>query len=536
MTGSTPPPFSGEDQRWRDPHPSPSDRASEAASEPASGRPPLRDRAAKVVSAAGRGAAATARGTQKLAGGTARAGRYALRQARRASQAEGAGDSGLSRLIELHAVNAAADAAVAISLAGTLFFQVPTGDARGQVALFLGLTMLPFAIVAPLIGPFLDRFSHGRRWAIGSTMAIRAFLVWALAGAVSSESTWMFPAALGVLVASKAYGVTRSAAVPRLLPRDLTLVKANARTSLAGVVGAGVSAPLAVLAATFGSEWSLRYAFVLFAIGTVLAILLPAKVDSSRGEVPMRGGSDGQTGTRRRYGMPGPVAHALRANCGPRWLSGFLTMFMAFLLRENPINGWSTTLLLGLVIGAAGLGNTLGIALGSLLRRITPAITVVAAVAAGAVMSLVAALFYGVVPLTLLGLTAGMSQALAKLSLDSTIQAHVPERVRTSAFARSDTVLQMAWVIGGFVGIAMPLLPRLGLSVAAAVLGAWLVLVIAAQRAGSSSRAPRPARTAAPAKSAEVPAGIETDLEQYGEPTQPIRPADPGANPPPTWD
>ena len=85
------------------------------------------------------------------------------------ARAEGAGDSGLSRLIELHAFNAAADAAVAISLAGTLFFQVPTEQARGQVALFLGLTMLPFAIVAPLIGPFLDRFSHGRRWGPGRT-------------------------------------------------------------------------------------------------------------------------------------------------------------------------------------------------------------------------------------------------------------------------------------------------------------------------------------------------------------------------------
>ena len=33
----------------------------------------------------------------------------------------------------------------------------------------------------------------------------------------------------------------------------------------------------------------------------------------------------------------------------------------------------------------------------------------------------------------------------------------MPERVRTSAFARSDTALQLAWVLGGFVGIAMPL-------------------------------------------------------------------------------
>ena len=145
----------------------------------------------------------------------------------------------------MHSFNTAGDAAVAISLAGTLFFQVPTGEARGQVALFLGLTMLPFAIVAPLIGPFLDRFSHGRRWAIGATMAIRAFLCWVLGTAVVTDSTWLFPAALGVLVASKAYGVTRAAAVPRLLPARLTLVKANARVSLSGVVGATVSAPIA---------------------------------------------------------------------------------------------------------------------------------------------------------------------------------------------------------------------------------------------------------------------------------------------------
>jgi hypothetical protein len=43
-------------------------------------------------------------------------------------------------------------------------------------------------------------------------------------------------------------------------------------------------------------------------------------------------------------------------------------------------------------------------------------------------------------------------------------------------------VLQMAWVIGGFVGIVMPLHPQLGLGIAAGVLGAWLVLVISASR------------------------------------------------------
>ncbi len=66
----------------------------------------------------------------------------------------------------------------------------------------------------------------------------------------------------------------------------------------------------------------------------------------------------------------------------------------------------------------------------------------------------------------LLGLTAGLAQALAKVSLDSTIQSNVPTQVQSSAFARSDTTLQLSWVVGGFVGIALPLNPHLGLGVA----------------------------------------------------------------------
>jgi hypothetical protein len=259
------------------------------------------------------------------------------------------------------------------------------------------------------------------------------------------------------------------------------------------VVGAGISAPIAVLASLVGPEWSLRYAFLLFVVATVLAIKLPARVDSSLGEgtLVLMSGSDGESapGRRPRTRIPASVAFALRANCGPRWLSGFLTMFMAFLLREHPIGDWDTEVLLALVIGAAGVGNTLGIALGSLAKRIDPAITVVVALVADAAVALVAALFYGLLPLVLLGLTAGLAQSLAKLSLDSTIQRDVPDRIQSSAFARSDTTLQLAWVVGGFVGIALPLMPRLGLGTAAAVVGAWAVFVLAS-RAGR----PREAR------------------------------------------
>ncbi len=448
-------------------------------------------RADQVADAAGRSFAAGAKGAFAAGRAAGRGATRVFRLARRAASAEGAGDSGLSRLIELHAFNAAGDAAIAISLAGTLFFANP-GEARGQVALFLGLTMLPFAVVAPLIGPFLDRFSHGRRWAIGATMAIRAVLVWLMADAVASQSVLMYPTALGCLVTSKAYGVTRAATVPRLLPPSLTLVKANSRISLAGVVGAAISAPMAGLLSTFGSQWTLRYAFVVFAGATILAILLPARADETVGEqdVSLRR-------RRSKLQLPADVVFALRCNAGLRIVSGFLTMYLAFLLRQHPLPGWEhrTTLLLGLVVGAAGLGNTIGIAIASMLRRVDPMIVVVVALVADTLAAVAAALLYGLAAAMALGLTAGVAQAMGKLALDATIQRDVPETHRTSAFARSETLIQLSWVIGGFLGIAVPLeinhhvLPKLGLGLLAAITVGWTILVLARRR-GTPSPAP----------------------------------------------
>ena len=428
------------------------------------------------------GAARAAQAGGRAARATGRAAGRTVRAARRMTHAHGAGESGLARLMEMHAFSTAADAAVAVALAGTLFFQVPTGDARGQVAQFLALTMLPFAIVAPLIGPFLDRFRRGRRWALGSTMAVRCFCCWVLAGAVATDSAALFLAALGVLVASKAYGVTKASAVPRLVPRDLTLVKTNSRLALVGTAAAAVSAPIAAGLAQIGAEWTLRYAFVLFVIATVLAVLLPARVDSSEGEEHVRlSAVGGDTRSGRKVGITPVVVFGLRGNAGLRFLSGFLVMYMAFLLREEPFEGWetSTTILLALVVGAAGLGNTLGTVAASLLRSRRPENTVVVVLLADVVVIVVAALLYGLPVAVLLGLTVGICQSLGKLSLDALIQRDIPETVRTSVFARSETLMQLSWVLGGFLGIALPLThAQLSLGLVAGLLLAWTVVVL----------------------------------------------------------
>ncbi|MEU3392108.1 MFS transporter [Streptomyces albidoflavus] len=450
---------------------------------------------------------------------------------RKVTHAQGAGESGLGRLIELHGVNGAGDVMITVALASTVFFSVPTDEARGRVALYLAVTMLPFTLLAPVVGPLLDRLPHGRRAAMAGSMLARAVLALVLSGAVATGSLEMYPAALGVLVASKAYGVVRSALVPRLLPQGFSLVKANSRVTLGGLLATGVAAPVGAGLQMIGPGWPLYGACLLFLGGAFLSFRLPPKVDSARGErrallaadeqhlaaavdarwdpvaEPAATGADRSDGTRnrgrekdrdkeRRRKGPGlrtvgpAVTHALAANACVRCQSGFLIFFLAFLLREHPLTGQSAAVSLAVVGVAAGAGNALGTAVGAWLRARAPEVIIVTVVGTLVAVAVSAAVFFGAAVVAVLGAVAGFTQALAKLSLDALIQRDVPELVRTSAFARSETLLQMAWVVGGAIGIALPLRGPLGLSVGALIVAlGWLTTVralMASARRGAS--------------------------------------------------
>nr|WP_307808111.1 MFS transporter [Streptomyces oryzae] len=405
------------------------------------------------------------------------------RRIRRATHAEGAGESGLGKLIELHAVNSAGDMLVTVALASTVFFSVPTGEARGRVALYLAVTMAPFALLAPVIGPLLDRIPHGRRAAMAAAMLTRALLALTMAGAVATGGLELYPAALGVLVSSKAYGVVRSAVVPRLLPPRISLVKANSRVTLAGLLATGAAAPAGAGLHLLGERWPLYGAFAVFLVGTFLSFSLDHKVDSAKGERPARLAPTAQETPAEQQRGPRPglrtvgvsVLSALLANSSLRALSGFLTFFLAFLLREHPFEGLGAVVSLGFVGVAAGAGNALGTAIGAWLRARGPEVIIICVLFCALGAALVAVALYGTATVTAVAATAGIVQALGKLSLDALIQRDVPDQVRTSAFARSETLMQMSWVAGGALAMALPLIGRLGMGVAAAVVAAGVI-------------------------------------------------------------
>jgi MFS family permease len=205
----------------------------------------------------------------------------------RVTSAQGADRTGLSTLIELTTAAGAGDAFVIVALAGTIFFDTSVDQARGKVALFLLVTMAPFAVLAPFIGPALDRVQQGRKFLLAGTLLARGLLCYAMAAAVSNPIN-LLPAAFGVLVLQKAYGVVRASVAPRLLPEGFSLVKANARSQLIAVIGATVAAGAAeAIEVIGGAAWVLRAAMVIYLATIVLALRLPDQVDTPPVPVPV---------------------------------------------------------------------------------------------------------------------------------------------------------------------------------------------------------------------------------------------------------
>jgi hypothetical protein len=402
--------------------------------------------------------------TRELGGAT-------VRRVRAYGRADGAGETGLAQLFWVNALHMAGDAMIAVSLAGTLFFAAASDAQRGNVALYLLVTMAPFALVAPVIGPALDRLQRGRRWALAGSLLGRALL--AVFMAVHHDDLGLYPAALGVLVLSKAFNVLRAAVVPRVLPAAMSLTSANARMSVFGLAAGGVLGALgAGIASLLGFGWELGATAGVFAGAAVLALRLPRHVDVPGDEEPadvLRTAPMAVPGSRRRATTP-HVVTALRATAALRGLSGFLTIFSAFLVQATVSSGWDATLALGGIAVAAGAGSFLGTGIGARLQTASPDRVVLAAAGAAAAITALAAFFFSLPMAALVAGVAAVANALGKAALDAIIQREVPDSLRASAFARSETWLQLAWVLGGALGVALPTTGWLGFTVAAALL------------------------------------------------------------------
>jgi hypothetical protein len=470
----------------------------------------------------------------------------------RLTGASGASRTGFATLLELTAAGGIGDAFVTIALAGSLFFSSSVDQARSRAAVALLITIAPYAILAPLIGPLLDRVKQGNKFILMGTLLARGLLCWGMSGDLNDTLT-LLPAAFGVLVLQKAYVVTRAAVTPRLLPRELTLVSANARSNMASLIATSTGAAVALGVdkimggGEHGAAWVLRVGTVIYLAAMALAIKLPDTVDvpsdgtepasdaagranghaagtatadgpatggatrrfgpggTIRATVPgarLRGarfpgpssGSDDSAGhaptagppqTRRKpFAIPhvGPVvAEAIRANAAIRIFYGFMLFFLVFILRSERFGHIRDTIaLVGLAVAVAA-GGMLGTAIGSALRSRAPQAMIFVVLGLATAASTACAVLFSLWSVLAVALAAAVASTLVKVGLDSILQREIPAETRSSAFAFSETLHQLALVGGGLLGLLLSLTGSgfAGLTVAAGGLLCalmWLLL------------------------------------------------------------
>ena len=173
---------------------------------------------------------------------------------------------------------------------------------------------------------------------------------------------------------------------------------------------------------------------------------------------------------------------ALRAAAALRGLSGFLTLFLAFWIQATE-TGTAAALALGGLVAGASIGAVVGTAIGARLPMKHPDPVLLGSIGVVAGISVLGALSFGLGTALLVVAAAGVANALGKLCLDAIIQREVPDAMRASAFARSETLLQLAWVAGGGLGVALPSNGTLGFAVSAALLvGAFAVTLLGRRR------------------------------------------------------
>jgi hypothetical protein len=323
--------------------------------------------------------------------------------------------------------------------------------------------------------------------------------------------------------------VARSAAVPRVLPPGLGLSEAGARASVFGTFAGAIALPIGLLAGQWGPQWPLRVSILVFVYGMVTSLRLPPRADSDPPETVPRlmramGGRGGKVLSGR------VVVAALIGSATLRALYGFLTLYLAFAIKEGtlPVRflAWQLSQQVAVVVvaGALGVGSFLATAIGTRLRIHRPALLQAIGLVLTAFVGILAADRGSLGAVALLCLFTAVASGLSKLAVDASIQERVDEQVRASAFAHSETMLMIAWVLGGAVGL-IPFGGSWGLLVAAAF------VVLAAVRALYAAVVLRKERLQG------APADVVSDAEAptVAAPATPTVPptAAPAAPPPP---
>jgi hypothetical protein len=340
----------------------------------------------------------------------------------------------------VHMASVGGDALLAVALADSVFFDLPVDEAKVRVALYLALSMAPFAAAGPLLVPLLDRAGPRRAIAVGAA-AGRAVV--ALYAAPRLGTLVLFPAAFLLLVLSRVHGVAKNGFTMAFAGRGEGLMRANARLGRIAAAGAALAAgPGLLILRLAGSAAVLAAAAAVYAVAALLALRLPhPRVRPRLGEVGPRGR------------IPALTAPAI-GGAGLRAASGFLLFLLAFALRREGLPTWWFGTLAAAGTGGGLLADLLAPRLPTSLREEAVVVGCVLGAGLGALIAFQA---FALPVLAAFAVAVGGATEFGRLAFQALMQRHAPAGALGRVFVRYEVAFQLAWVAGALLPAILPL-------------------------------------------------------------------------------
>lgn len=412
------------------------------------------------------------------------------------------------RLLSVRMVGQYADGLFQGALFAAVFFNPERATSAGEAAGAFAALLLPYSVVGPFAGVFLDRWRRQRVLLAGNLVRASVIVVFAtLLAALSPTSPLVVALALVVVSVNRFILSGLSAALPHVVETRLLVTANSFSTTLGAGAAAAGGATAVALRLPFGTDnlGASRTALVaaLFYVGAAILASRIAAGLLGPDDPPLhvrlrtalagvaRGVAQGAQHVRDR----GPAARGLAAISAHRFFYGLSFVATLLLYTQDGAIG----------LGFAGLGQVVVVSvLGGLLAAVvTPATTrrigtqrwIVVMFAAAAVVEVIFGLPYTHPAFLVAAFFLGFAAQGSKICLDTLLQESVEDDFRGRVFSFYDTLFNISFVAAAAASAV--LLPPDGKSyvVIAIVAGGYALTallygVMTARRAGQEPPEP----------------------------------------------
>jgi MFS family permease len=379
------------------------------------------------------------------------------------------------RLFAIRLITQSGDGLFQAALVSSIVFNPEEQNTILGFAIATLVVSLPFSILGPFTGVFIDRWSRKKILVVAPWL--RAAAVWLVLFDPKAAPVLFFGGALWVLSVNRFYLATAQAVVPRMVPTE-DLLMANSMATVGGTValllGVFVGGWIADLVgdvpviAIAGVEW-----LVASLVATrIRSPLLPHHVPEApvRDEIRRvaREFADGIALLARTPRALGPITSITLDQVG----QGIVLVLSLFVFRQRFGEGVGS---FSNLIGAGGLGVLLGIlTVGKLEERFPKERIVARAFFAGGVVLIAVATYITGWSVLVASFAVGLTFAWKKIPVDTMVQEAIPDGYRGRVFAVYDVAYNLSRVAAAF--LAIPLQNAFGEAWAVAIVGVVFIL------------------------------------------------------------